>query len=314
MRTRRLGSTPLQVSEIGFGCWGLGGDAYGEVSDEASVDAVRFAIDAGINFFDTSDIYGPDSRSERVLGQALKNGYRERIVLATKGGGIEGLVRTDYTSTYLREALEASLKRLGTDAVDLYQLHNPRIDDADLCRRAFETLEALRKEGKIRAIGLSVKSPAEALFAVQNLPFSTVQVNFNLMDQRAKALGLFEAARSKEVGLIIRTPLCFGFLSGMYGPKGFDESDHRSRWSEEQLRLWAEGTEKFLEFKRNETAAQLALRFCLSFEATATVIPGMLSRDHVRENAAASELPHFSMTELDAAFEIYRRYRFFVEK
>lgn len=312
MRTRRLGSTSLHVSEIGFGCWGLGGDAYGKVTDEASIDAVRFAIDSGITFFDTSDIYGSDSRSERVLGQALKNGYRERAILATKGGGIEGLVRTDYTGTHLREALEASLKRLGTDSVDLYQLHNPRIDDADLCHRAFETLEALRKEGKVRAIGLSVKSPAEALFAVQNLPFSTVQVNFNLMDQRARALGLFESAQSKGVGLIIRTPLCFGFLSGRYGTKGFDESDHRSRWSEEQRKLWAEGTEKFLEFKGSETAAQLALRFCLSFEATATVIPGMLSRDHVRENAAASGLPHFSKAEIDTAFDIYRRYRFFV--
>lgn len=312
MRTRRLGSTPLQVSEIGFGCWGLGGDAYGKVSDETSIDAVRFAIDSGITFFDTSDIYGPNSHSERVLGQALKNGYRKRIVLATKGGGIEGLVRTDYTEAHLRKALEASLKRLSTDSVDLYQLHNPRIDDADLCRRAYETLEKLREDGKIRAIGLSVKSPAEALFAIQNFPFSTVQVNFNLMDQRARALGLFETAQSKGIGLIIRTPLCFGFLSGMYGTKGFGESDHRSRWSEEQRKLWAEGTTKFLKFKRGETAAQLALRFCLSFEATATVIPGMLSRDHVRENAAASDLPHFTTAEIDAAFEIYRRYRFFI--
>src|SRR4051812_21278812 len=162
MRYRSLGSTGLRVSEIGFGTWGLGGAAngamaYGPTSDAESLRALQAALDQGINFFDTADLYGY-GHSEQLLGKAFA-GVRDRVVIASKGGMVDGSGKQDFRPAYLRAALERSLARLGTDYVDLYQLHSPPADLLVRDGSIVAELQKLKGEGKIRAYGLSARSP-----------------------------------------------------------------------------------------------------------------------------------------------------------
>ena len=319
MRYRSLGSTGLRVSEIGFGTWGLGGAAngamaYGPTSDAESLRALKAAFDQGINFFDTADLYGY-GHSEQVLGQAL-GGVRDRVVIASKGGMLDGSGKQDFTPSYLRTALERSLKRLGTDYVDLYQLHSPPAELLVRDGSIVAELQKLKAEGKIRAYGLSARSPEEALLALRHLPIACLQVNFNLVDQRAVESGLFDECNAKGTGVIARTPLCFGFLTGHYSAATrFDPYDHRNRWSAEQKERWAGALGLFLDkskSRRGQSPAQFALRFCLSFPAVATAIPGMLTVEHVADNAAASDLGPLPAQECEEIVAVYRNHSFFV--
>ena len=321
MRYRTLGVTGIRVSEIGFGAWGIGGNtagalAYGPTDDEASRRAVRGAFESGINFFDTADFYG-FGHSETVLGNALRD-VRSDAVIATKAGMLSASGEQDFSPEHLLRSLDRSLARLGTDYVDLFQLHSPPIDLLLRDDRIVDTLERLRRKGRIRAYGISARSPEDALIAVTVLGFRCVQVNFNLLDQRAMENGLFELCQREGAGIIGRTPLCFGFLTGRYSAAAqFDSDDHRSRWSPEQRERWANALGLFLAMVKNcaeQTPAQFALRFCLSFAALSTVIPGMLTEEHVRENALASALGTLPDVERAAIVEVYRRNRFFVER
>ncbi len=321
MRYRTLGSTGIRVSEIGFGTWGLGGNAqgaiaYGATRDEESIGAVRAACDRGVNFFDTSDFYG-FGHSEKVLGEALR-GVRERVVIATKGGLLDASGAQDFSPAHLRRALEASLKRLGTDYVDLYQLHSPPIDLLVRQPEIIGGLEDLRRAGKVRAFGASVRSPDEGLVAVERLGLRCIQANFSLVDQRALENGLLERCERLDAGVIGRTPLSFGFLTGQYSATTkFDLHDHRNRWSSEQRERWANALGKFIAALGNrssQTPAQLALRFCLSFPSVSTVIPGMLTEAHVTENTAASDLGALEAHDVTALLRVYREQAYFVER
>ena len=321
MRYRTLGSTGIRVSEIGFGTWGLGGNAqgavaYGATRDEESIAALRAACERGVNFFDTADFYG-FGHSEKVLGEALR-GRRDQAVIATKGGLLDASGAQDFSPAHLRRALEASLQRLGTDYVDLYQLHSPPIDLLARQPEILDGLEDLRREGKVRAYGASVRSPDEGLVAVEQLGLRCIQTNFSLVDQRALQNGLLERCARLGVGVIGRTPLSFGFLTGQYSAATkFDAHDHRNRWSAEQRERWANALGKFvaaLGSRSSQTPAQLALRFCLSFPALSTVIPGMLTEAHVAENSAASDLGALDAADIAALVEVYREQAFFVER
>lgn len=321
MRYRTLGSTGIRVSEIGFGTWGLGGDAqgavaYGATRDEESIGAVRAACDRGVNFFDTSDFYG-FGHSEKVLGEALR-GMRGRVVIATKGGLLDASGAQDFSPAHLRRALEASLKRLGTDYVDLLQLHSPPIDLLVRQPEIIGCLEDLRRTGKLLAFGASVRSPDEGLIAVERLGLRCIQANFSLVDQRALENGLLESCERLNAGVIGRTPLSFGFLTGRYSAATkFDQHDHRNRWSVEQRERWANALGKFIAALGNRsshTPAQLALRFCLSFPSVSTVIPGMLTEAHVAENTAASDLGALDADDVAALVSVYRDQALFVER
>jgi aryl-alcohol dehydrogenase-like predicted oxidoreductase len=319
MRYRQLGSTGLRVSEVGFGTWGLGGAsqgavAYGATRDEDSIAAVRKALDLGVNFFDTADFYG-FGHSEEVLGQALR-GVRDRAVVATKAGLVDAGGAQDFSPAYLRRALQASLKRLGTDYVDLLQLHSPPM--GSIGAETLDALRSLRSEGLIRAYGLSARSPEDALVAVEKLGLGCVQVNFNLVDQRVLENRLLERCEAAGAGVIARTPLCFGFLTGRYAAATqFDAHDHRNRWSVEQRERWASALGLFVSSVRDRsghTPAQFALRFCLSFTGVSTTIPGMLTEEHVAENAAASDLGPLAQADLRALTDVYREHSFLVER
>jgi aryl-alcohol dehydrogenase-like predicted oxidoreductase len=314
VRLRQLGRSGLAVSEIGFGAWGIGGNkdgavAYGPTNEAQSLEALAAALDAGINFFDTADLYG-FGESERLIGLAF-SGRRDKVVIASKAGMLDPEGRQDFAPAHIARSLESSLARLRTDYIDLYQLHGPSPDQLG---GILEVMERLRRDGKARAIGISLRSPEEGERALALYPFDAVQVNFNLLDQRVLDSGLMDLCKAHGAGIIVRTPLCFGFLTGEYSAtQEYDASDHRSRWNVEQRRVWSSAYELFAGVKgRADTPAQFALRFCLSFDAVSSVIPGMLTREHVRENAAAAHGPVLGAAETSRIREIYRSHRFFV--
>jgi aryl-alcohol dehydrogenase-like predicted oxidoreductase len=320
MNYRTLGRTGLVVSEIGFGAWGIGGSAAGDVAygltnDADSRAALEKAFELGVNFYDTSDLYG-FGHSERLIGEVF-SARRERVILASKVGFVrrDGDLAQDFSAAHIRRSLDASLQRLRTDYVDLYQLHSPPPDLLENGAEALDALQALQDEGKIRAIGISVRSPDDALVAVKRRAVGAVQVNFNLVDQRIARNGLMSLAQSEEVGIICRTPLSFGFLADGNSPRAeFGPNDHRSRWPVAQRELWADADQLFAGVLRGsgQTRAQRALRFCLSYPAISTVIPGMLLPDHVVENTQVSALGPFGGEERRQAEEIYDRHQFFL--
>lgn len=321
MRYRRLGKSGPAVSEIGFGTWGVGGTqrgsiAYGPTDDRESIRALYRAFERGVTFYDTADLYGR-GHSEELLGRVFA-GLRDRVVLATKAGFLDADGAQDFSPARLIAALDGSLERLRTDHVDLFQLHSP---PAGLLREdplILECLETVRRSGRARSVGVSVCSPADGLVVARDFAVDCLQVNFNLADQRAAENGLFAHCAEKGIGVIVRTPLCFGFLTGAFGDQtAFEEGDHRGRWPPEQRRRWDDAARVFadcLSSHEGQTPAQLALRFCLSYPGVSTVIPGMLTAKHVEENVRASDLGPLASDEMMRIEELYRQQTFFLSK
>jgi len=315
-----LGDTDINVSEIGFGAWGIGGDtkgavAYGATDDKISKLALLKAYDQGITFFDTAALYGY-GHSEELIGSTLKH-VRKNIVLASKVGYVDFSGKTDFSAENIRLSLESSLKRLQTDYLDLFQMHDLPIETIQHDDAILHTLDALKKEGKIRAIGISAPSPNEGLAAIDTYDFKSIQVNFNLADQRASEIGLFEKCAQKGIGIVIRTPLCFGFLTGKYqSENAYETTDHRSKWTSKQIDTWANACQLFihdLTESENLSNAQIALRFCLSFPQVSSIIPGMLTPEHVEENSNASDWGAFPPSVVEKFSQIYQKHQFFIK-
>lgn len=316
VRRRALGTTGLSVSEIGFGAWGIGGrtaglTSYGDTDDATSLAALARAVERGITFFDTSSAYG-DGHSETLLGQALAP-VRDRVVIGTKAGFARFDTPPDYSPDHLAASLEASLRRLRTDHVDLLMLHDPPPALLDARPEIVEALRRFRDAGKIRAFGISVKAPRDALEAVPRHGFQVVQLNLNMLDTRAIADGVLDMAARHGVGIIARTPLCFGFLSGTITTETrFPAGDHRNRWPPAQIQRWIDGASHALAFAGTDAPPpHQALRFCLSFPAVSVVIPGMLSPAEVEANAAASALGALPAQAVDDIVDMNRRINFF---
>ncbi|MGD0977367.1 MAG: aldo/keto reductase [Minisyncoccia bacterium] len=317
MKYRNLGLTGIKVSEIGFGAWGIGGlskgaTSYGPTNDKESEKALLRAFELGVNFFDTANIYG-EGHSEELLGKVFKKN-RHRIVIATKAGYFAHNSPSDYSPANLRGSLKQSLRRLKTDYVDLYQLHDASIDIFKNGDETISTLKKLKKEGKIRAYGISVNSPNDGIAAIDKFGFPVVQVNFNMIDQRVLDCGLMDLVSKKNVGLIARTPFCFGFLTGKFSSGMFGKRDHRSTWPEKQRQVWSHAPLLFSDIAKREksTPAQLALRYCLSFKPISSVIPGMLTEKEVNENLQAGILGPLRWNILKKIRIIYNSEPFFV--
>jgi aryl-alcohol dehydrogenase-like predicted oxidoreductase len=317
MRYRKLGNTGIDVSEVGFGTWGIGGrtddgpNSYGATDDDISLEALQRAFELGINFFDSSNIYGY-GHAEELLARAFGK-VRGKVVIASKVGFVKHGGPWQIDPKYVRAELEKTLKRLGADYLDLYQLHSPPIEMLKEHPEYVDTFRELKKEGKIRAFGYSVKHPSEGLTAINDFGFEVIQTNFSLIDQRALENGLFDLAREKNIGIIARTPFSFGFLTDTITDLNFPKDDHRSTWPKAQLKLWAQASKLFeyLRDGKDWTAADLALMFCLSFPAVSTVIPGILTPEQAKEDARAGSLPLLSAEEINKAIETYKSHTFF---
>ncbi len=289
------------VSEIGLGCWQLGGD-FGPLEEKTGEAILEQAVEKGITFFDTADVYG-GGRSERLLGKVLKRHGRERFTLATKTGRTGDLFPDQYRRETLRARVEDSLKRLGTDTVDLLQLHCIPLE---VLREGavFDWLRELREEGKIRAYGASVESVEEGLVAMEQEDLASLQVIFNLFRQKPREV-LFPKAREGGVSLIVRLPLNSGLLAGKLSrSSSFAESDHR-QFNRDGAAFNVGETFGGIPFEtglelvealrplcpEGLTMAQMAQRFILDFPEVTTVITGASRPEQVTGNAAVSSLP-----------------------
>lgn len=316
MLYRPLGSTGIMVSAVGFGAWGIGGctpgaTSYGETDDQESLRALDAAFDRGINFFDTSSVYG-DGHSEELIGACFE-GRRSDVIIATKAGITASYRGYDFSPETLRASLEASLRRLRSDYVDVLQLHNGTPDVVKGNCEVVELMQRFVAEGKVRCWGISTLSPADALALIDVVGLGCLQVNCNILDWRAIDAGLPGQAASRGIGVIARTPLAAGFLAGGIGKDTvFPANDHRSRWPRERIVTWIEAAEAVAADVDLADApgsrAALALRFCLSVEGVATVIPGMLTRSEVLASIAACEQGPLGRDVMLSIEGVYRRY------
>ncbi len=289
MNRRTLGRTGLSVSEIGFGAWAIGGNAfgnsYGPTDDAESTRAIRRAFELGCNFFDTADVYG-HGHSEALLGEALRD-VRDQVFIATKVGAnfYNPDLRLDFTPGYLKFAVEHSLERLQTDRIDLLQLHNPPIGLIS-AMGTYESLEELKRDGLIRFYGVSVHPPEEGVAAVQATKPDTVQIVYNLARREAEDTFL-PTAHAANVGVIAREPLANGFLAGHYSADStWDRGDIRSRMPRPyvaQLSALGQRVRELAE-QSGMTASQLALKFVLDRQEIACAIVGMKTVRQVEEN------------------------------
>jgi aryl-alcohol dehydrogenase-like predicted oxidoreductase len=319
MRQRRLGKTGFEVSEVGFGAWAIGGD-WGGVSEDDALAALNEALDRGITFIDTADVYG-GGRSERLIARLRRERPDDDFVVATKAGrGLDPHVAEGYTAANIEGFVDESLRRLEVDTLDLLQLHCPPTE-VYYHPELFAGLDDMVRRGKLRNYGVSVEKVEEALKAIEYPGVSTVQIIFNILRQRPAGL-FFREAKARDVGVIVRVPLASGLLTGKMSPSTeFAADDHRrfNRHGEafdvgetfagvpfevglaavEELRpLVPEGA----------TMAQLALRWILMFDAVSAVIPGGKRPSQVADNAAAADLPDLAPDVMARIGEIYDTY------
>jgi aryl-alcohol dehydrogenase-like predicted oxidoreductase len=309
MKYRDFGNTGIKVSEIGFGCWAIGGNdhgnSYGPTTDKSSTDAINKALELGLNFFDTADVYGW-GHSEELLGKALR-GKRDRVVIATKVGAdfYQGTGFQTFTPDYIRFALEKSLTRLNTDYIDVYQLHNPPLKLISK-EETFATLRELKKEGKIRAFGVSVFTPVEGITAINVGQPDCVQITYNIFSCRPEEQ-LLPRAFETGCAIIAREPLANGFLTGKYdtAPK-FAAGDFRKNWPMEYVQARSDATRQLSFLKKNgqQSMAQAALKYPLLNQAISTVIVGLKDVDMVEENLAASDAGPLSAEEIKQIHEL----------
>ncbi len=315
MQYRELGRTGWKVSTISFGAWAIGG-TWGDVDDKESMAALHRALDLGVNFFDTADVYG-DGRSERLLAR-LRRDRSEQFFIATKAGRrLDPHVATGYNRQNITAFVERSLNNLRTDTIDLLQLHCPP-SEVYYMPEVFGVLDDLITAGKLRFYGVSVEKVEEALKAIEYPNVQTVQIIFNIFRQRPAEL-FFREAERRRVGILARVPLSSGLLTGKFSAKSkFAPDDHRSfnRHGEAFDRgetfsgLDYETGLRAVESLRpivpaGQTMAQLALRWILMFPAVTCAIPGAKRPAQVEENVAAADLPPVSGETMAQISHIY---------
>jgi aryl-alcohol dehydrogenase-like predicted oxidoreductase len=315
MQYRKLGRTGWNVSAVSFGAWAIGAD-WGTVNDKDSLSALHRAIDLGVNFIDTADVYG-DGRSERLVAQ-LRQDRREKIYIATKAGRrLSPHTADGYNRRNLTRFVERSLKNLKTDALDLLQLHCPPVE-VYYRPEVFGVLDDLVAQGKLHHYGVSVEKVEEALKAIEYPNVKTVQIIFNIFRQRPAEL-FFEQAQKRKVGILARVPLASGLLTGkMKLNTKFESSDHRkyNRHGESFDRGetfsgvdYRTGLEAVEELKRlvpsNMTLTQFALRWILMFDAVTCAIPGAKTPAQAEENFGTSDLPGLSSKTMSTVKKIY---------
>jgi len=315
MNYRELGRTGWKVSDVSFGAWAIGG-SWGSVDDSESLAALHSAIDSGVNFIDTADVYGM-GRSERLIAQ-LKRDRKEEIVVATKAGRrLSPHTADGYNEKNIAAFIEDSLRNLATDCLDLVQLHCPPTD-VYYRPELFGALDRLMAAGKIRHYGISVERVEEALKGIEYPNVRTVQIIFNCFRQRPADLFFAEAAK-RRVGVLARVPLSSGMLSGKLTRESqFAADDHRQfnrhgeafdmgeTFSGVDYEIGLAAVEEIRKLvPPGVTMAQFALRWILMFDAVTCAIPGGKRPEQVKDNCAASNLPPLSRAAMDTVRAIY---------
>jgi aryl-alcohol dehydrogenase-like predicted oxidoreductase len=315
MNYRTLGRTGWKVSDVSFGTWAIGG-SWGAVDDSESLAALHRAIDSGVNFLDTADVYG-DGRSEGLCAQ-IKRERKEEIIIATKAGRrLNPHTAEGYKN--LTPFIERSLKNLQTDCLDLLQLHCPPTD-VYYMPEVFDALDGLVEAGKIRYYGVSVERIEEALKATEYPNVQTVQIIFNIFRQRPAGL-FFEQAKLRKVGVLARVPLASGLLTGkLRRDSQFPADDHRNFNRHGEAFNVGEtfsgvNYDKALDAVREirdllpagVSMSEFALRWILMFDAVGCAIPGGKRAEQVFENCRASDLPPLSPETMAAVKAIYER-------
>jgi aryl-alcohol dehydrogenase-like predicted oxidoreductase len=318
VRYRRFGHSDLEVSEVGFGAWTIATDWWGKVDDKAGL--VHAALDAGITFFDTAPVYGDDGFGERIVAELL--GPRDDVVVTTKCGYDIDAPRIapgqserphDWRPDAVRAQLEASLRRLGRDHIDLYQLHNVRMEPM-LADDLWAQLAAFRAQGKVREVGVAL-GPAigwadEGLHALRERPIVSLQTVFNLLEQEPGRLFAAEPAVAEgRCGLIARVPHASDTLSGkVTRDTVFPADDHRAHRNPDNMldNFDKADTLQFLAEATGRTIGQAAIAGILAFSGFTTVLPTCVTPDEVREYAAAADLP-FTADEKAVVDELWSR-------
>jgi aryl-alcohol dehydrogenase-like predicted oxidoreductase len=316
MKYRKLGKNGPEVSTVGFGAWGISGRDWGNTDDKSSREAIHAALDAGVTFIDTADVYG-FGHSEELIRQVLdERSDKRNIVIASKAGnnfypyiGQEHKTtpfNNDYSVRHLEFAAEQSIKRLNVEALDILQLHSPGLEILDR-DEPWLALERLKKSGKIKHAGWSVQSfeensQAHILERHHDL-LDVIQVRYNLLERKAEEI-LLPLALKYGTGVIVRIPLLFGLLSGKFNRESrFGDNDHRRlNLSPEKLSAYLDNYDAYRPvFDRypDFTPTQLSLRFCISHPACHVVIPGGKNPVQVRENTVASDLEFIPFEAFD---------------
>jgi aryl-alcohol dehydrogenase-like predicted oxidoreductase len=317
MKYRNLGNTDIAVSEVGFGVWTVSTGWWGEVVDDRSVRLLRQAHERGINYFDTADTYG-SGKGETLLADAFGH-MRESIVISTKIGydfynhtarrGQQERPQ-DWSEGFLRFALEQSLKRLGTDYVDLLQLHNTKMDAAEN-DELFALMESFKDEGKIRsygaALGPKIGWREEGVKMMRERDLAGLQMIYNLLEQDP-GRDLIGAARETGTSLVVRVPHSSGMLEGRYDENTtFGPNDHRRHRPKEWLTTGLRKVESlsFLTEPGERTLGQAALKFVLASPEVASTLPNIYDEAQIEEFAATSETPDLTEGELSRVAELY---------
>lgn len=307
IRLNNVGHSAIEVTNLGFGAWGIGGTSYGPTDDDTSGAALVDAFERGIRFFDTADVYG-NGHSEELIAAHLGR-FRDAVTIASKVGFnfYEGTGRPTFDPAYIRSCCDRSLARLQTNRIDIYQLHNPA---PEVIRNpeVLDTLQDLVHQGKIGMPAVSV-SKAEDAFAVLQTPgYGAIQIIYNLIDQRPQALGILDEARAKGIGIIARVPLAYGFLTGKYQVgHQFGQLDHRARRGPGEVNQYLQRAATFqplIEQGIAQDMTELALRFCISHPAVTTVIPGLKTPEQVQAAVRAIErgpLPGEALVQIHSA-------------
>lgn len=321
MNYREFGRTGWKVSEMGFGAWAIGGDAWGQTDDTEALDALRKAIDLGVNFIDTADVYG-NGHSEELISKIRREvGNSREIYIATKAGRRSNPHdAASYNRENLTAYVERSLKNLGTEAIDLLQLHCPPSEVYDM-PEVFGILDDLTAQGKLRYYGVSVERVDEALKAITYPNVQSVQIIFNMFRLKP-AEQFFDAAAAAKVGIIVRVPLASGLLTGKFGKDSqFAATDHRNynrhgesfdageTFSGVDYDTGLQAVQALEPLVRDgETLSQLALRWILMYPQVSTVIAGSKNPAQAEANTRAAGLPPLDETTMAKVKAVYDQY------
>lgn len=318
------------AASIGIGTWALGGatgknTSYGDMPEAHARATLEAGIEAGSRFIDTANAYGM-GRGEKIIAEVMADpAIRAACYVTTKVGmGLDFAPIWNQGIDQIRQSLEDSLTRLKMDRIDLVQLHSPPADIMTTLPALPELLLSWQKQGVIGDIGVSAKTPMDGLHLLKVFPFDSVQVNFNMLDGRAKQCGLFDHCAANDIPVILRTPLCFGYLTLQLDENTkLAEGDHRSTWPAAQRAAWAVGARRVQAIAERlddrDPPANInvpvwrALRYCLSWPSAAVTIPGPMSPEEARENVLAGIAGPLPQAALDAIIRENEEHDIFVE-